>query len=189
MTLDHAILGFLDREPMTGYDLKTRCFDEAAGHLWTADQAQVYRTLDRLSKRGLVRSRLVPQRGKPDRRVFRITPKGHAELESWLHTSPPLKPLRDPLLVQLQLSSELADAEIIGVLSDARSSYQCRLETLRDETAAPPAEIVTDERSAELRRMTLAAAMSATRTAIDWIDDCMERIAAGLPVAAARTET
>ena len=47
MSLGHAILGFLNREPMTGYDLKTRCFDDDAAHFWTADQAQVYRTLDR----------------------------------------------------------------------------------------------------------------------------------------------
>ena len=46
MSLGHAILGFLSRRPMTGYELKTRCFDQVASHFWTADQAQIYRTLD-----------------------------------------------------------------------------------------------------------------------------------------------
>jgi PadR family transcriptional regulator AphA len=181
MALDHAILGFLDRGPMTGYDLKTRCFDEAVAHVWTADQAQVYRTLDRLADRGLVKPRLVPQRGRPDRRVFTITRKGRTELDVWLRSPEDPGPLRDPLLLHLALASGLPDAEILALLSRARDSYMRRLESLRKETAsAVPACAAPTERDAELHRMTLRAAMSSARTAVDWIDECMERTRAGL---------
>lgn len=184
MTLEHAILGFLDRGPMTGYDLKTRCFDEAVGHLWTADQAQVYRTLERLAKQDLVRSRLVPQRGKPDRRVFTITPKGHSELESWLRRAPALPPLRDPLLVQLSLSSDLRDAEVLSLLRQSRKGYQERLDALRRAlTARTRPKGAPETRSEALNDMTLAAATSQARTAIDWIDDCIDRVGRGLPPA------
>jgi DNA-binding PadR family transcriptional regulator len=184
MTLEHAILGFLEREPMTGYDLKTRCFDGAAGHVWTADQAQVYRTLERLSERGLVRSRAVPQRGKPDRRLYRITPKGRDALLEWLRRPQTPAAVRDPLLVRVFMAGDLADTEIAGLLASARDDYQSRLESLRAEAAAPvPTCAATDDRGAELYRMTLGAAMAATRTVIDWIDDCTERISRGLPPA------
>lgn len=184
MTLEHAILGFLDREPMTGYDLKTRCFDAAVGHLWTADQAQVYRTLDRLAKSGLVRAKLVPQRGKPDRRVFHITPKGRDALTAWLHGDQEPAPVRDPLLLRLSFAGGLSDPEILGLLAQARSGYQSRLDSLRSEAAAPaPRCAAFDERGAALHRMTLTAAMSAARASIDWIDDCTERISSGLPTA------
>jgi PadR family transcriptional regulator, regulatory protein AphA len=184
MTLDHAILGFLEREPMTGYDLKTRCFDAAAGHVWTADQAQVYRTLERLSKAGLVRSRVLPQRGKPDRRIFRITSKGRSALLAWLREPQAAAAVRDPLLVRLLMADDLTDAEISQLLERARDEYQARLVTLRAEATAPvPSCAATDARAAELYRMTLAAAMSATRTVIDWIDDCAERVSRGLPPA------
>ena len=187
MSLEHAILGFLEREPMTGYDLKTRCFDDAAGHLWTADQAQVYRTLERLSQRGLARSRVFPQRGKPDRKVYRITPKGREALESWLHDHQPLTPARDSLLVRLALADVLPDEEIAGLLAQARADYQTRLDTLRADAASPvPSCAAVDERSSELYRMTLGAAISATRAVIDWIDDSTDRIAQGLPTAAPR---
>jgi DNA-binding PadR family transcriptional regulator len=187
MTLEHAILGFLEREPMTGYDLKTRCFDAAAGHVWTADQAQVYRTLERLSARGLVRSKLIPQRGKPDRRVFRITPKGRNALLSWLREPQTPSAVRDPLLMRVLMSTDLSDAEIAQLLSSARDDYQARLEALRIDAAAPaPACAAPDARGAELYRMTLTAAMSATRGVIDWIDDCTERVSRGLPPAAPR---
>jgi PadR family transcriptional regulator, regulatory protein AphA len=185
LTLENAILGFLEREPMTGYDLKTRCFDAAAGHVWTADQAQVYRTLERLSERGLVRSKLVPQRGKPDRRVYRITDKGRQALLQWLRRPQGAATVRDPFLMRVFLSADLSDAEIAGLLSQAREDYQARLETLRVDAAAPvPSCAATDARGAELYRMTLGAAMSATRSVIDWIDDCTDRISRGLPPAA-----
>jgi PadR family transcriptional regulator AphA len=187
MSLEHAILGFLEREPMTGYDLKTRCFDDASGHLWTADQAQVYRTLERLSEGGLARSRVVPQRGKPDRRVYRITPKGREALDGWLHGHQPLGPVRDPLLVRLALADGLADDEIAAILVQARADYQARLDTLRSDAASPvPACAAVDERGSELYRMTLGAAISATRSVIDWIDDSTDRIAQGLPASAPR---
>ena len=184
MSLEHAILGFLEREPMTGYDLKTRCFDDASGHLWTADQAQVYRTLDRLAERGLARSRVFPQRGKPDRRVYRITPKGREALKAWLHEHQPLTPPRDPLLVRLALAGGLPDDEIAGLLAAAREDYQSRLDALRADAASPvPVCAAIDERGSELYRMTLGAAISATRAVIDWIDDSTDRIAQGLPTA------
>lgn len=188
MSLEHAILGFLEREPMTGYDLKTRCFDDAAGHLWTADQAQVYRTLERLSERGLARSHVVPQRGRPDRRVYRITSKGREALKVWLQGRQPLSPVRDPLLVRLALADGLPDDAIKELLAEARDDYQSRLDALRADAASPvPACAATDARGAELYRMTLTAAISATRTVIDWIDDSVDRIAQGLPAAAPRT--
>lgn len=187
MSLEYAILGFLEREPMTGYDLKTRCFDDAGGHMWTADQAQVYRTLERLSERGLTRSRVFPQRGKPDRKVYRITPKGREALAQWLHSHQPLNPVRDPLLVRLALADGLTDAEIAGLLDRARSDYQARLDALRADAASPvPVCAASDERGSELYRMTLGAAISATRAVIDWIDDSTDRILQGLPTAAPR---
>ena len=44
MSLDHAILGFLNYKPLSGYDLK-KVFDSSVRHFWYADQSQIYRTL------------------------------------------------------------------------------------------------------------------------------------------------
>lgn len=184
MALEHAILGFLSREPMTGYDLKTRCFDVAAGHVWTADQAHIYRSLDRLSAQGLVRSRLVPQRGRPDRRVYSITSKGRSELSRWLSQPENPSPVRDPFLLHLFFAPDLPDDEIVRLLGHARSAYQQRLDHLRREgrgTVDAFLRTTGRERDAELRRMTLAAGMATARSAIDWIDDCIDRVREGLP--------
>ncbi len=177
MSLDHAILGFLASQPMTGYDLKTRCFDRDAKHLWTADQAQIYRTLERLERSALVVSRLIPQPGRPDRKEFAITSAGKRALKEWLETPHPLPPLRDPLLLQLFFAGALPDDQLLALLETARDGYQRRLEELRRGSA----RVSESSRGTSVRRMTLDGAMSQTRAAIDWLDDTRERIASGIP--------
>lgn len=177
MSLEHAILGFLAGGPMTGYDLKTRGFDRTASHVWTADQAQVYRTLDRLVKRRLATSRAVPQRGKPDRRLYSITPRGREELAAWLASREDLPPHRDPFLLRLLFASDLSDDDLLRLLADTRTAYMARLERIRARIAATP------ERSREdaMRRLTMEASAASARAAVDWIDSCADRVRAGLP--------
>jgi PadR family transcriptional regulator AphA len=175
MSLEYAILGFLDRQPMTGYDLKTRCFDRAAAAFWTADQAQVYRTLERLERTGLVTSETVPQPGRPDRKVFAVTGAGRNTLREWLRTPHPLSPLRDPLLLQLHLAAALPDDALRALLETARDSYQRRLDRLRREGAPARGGTAPDGRAAISRDGAIAQA----RAAIDWIDDELDRISAG----------
>jgi DNA-binding PadR family transcriptional regulator len=107
VSLDHAILGFLSERPRSGYDLKVRCFDDLARALWSADQAQIYRTLDRLRREGLVASTRKRSAGRPDRIVYDTTPAGRAELTRWLSSSDPLPRVRDAFLLRLLFASEL----------------------------------------------------------------------------------
>src|SRR5450759_203182 len=184
MALEHAILGFLSSGPMTGYDLKTRCFDGAAGHLWTADQAQVYRTLERLEERGLTRSKLVPQRGKPDRKLYTITTRGRAALAEWLRRPAEIAPSRDPFLLHLFFSAALPDDAVLDLLAQSRAGHQARLEHLRADVARDvDTWVAATGRSREgaVRRMAVGASLAVTRATIDWLDDCIEIVRQGLP--------
>src|SRR5258707_14862615 len=116
MSLMHAILGFLSYKPQTGYDLKTEAFDDSVAHFWPADQAQIYRTLDKLTEQGLVESRIEIQQERPNRKVYQITEAGRAELEAWLQTFQPVPPHRDPFLVQLFFADELPNDAILEQL-------------------------------------------------------------------------
>ncbi len=75
MSLDHAILGFLNYHPYTGYDLK-KIFDTSIRHFWPADQSQIYRTLARLEENGWAVMERIPQEDRPDRKVYHITEAG-----------------------------------------------------------------------------------------------------------------
>ena len=72
MRLRHAILGLLSHQPQSGYDL-SRAFNSSVVYFWYADQSQIYRTLDRLEADGAISTQVIPQSGRPDRRVHSLT--------------------------------------------------------------------------------------------------------------------
>lgn len=180
MSLEHAILGFLKSEDLTGYDLKTRCFDRVASHFWTADQAQVYRTLDRLERDGLVTAKIRRQTGKPDRKVYAITAAGQDSLAEWLSEHHPTPAFRDPFLIQLYFLGDLSTDASSHILYMARDEHQERLESLRTRASTfrggDPRTGQTTDLGSELQRMTLVAAMARERAAIDWLDDCIDAV-------------
>ena len=83
MSLDYAILGFLNYQPCSGYDLK-KLFDTSVRHFWQADQSQIYRTLARLLEQGLAEQEIIEQDDRPDRKVYHITGPGRQALRNWL---------------------------------------------------------------------------------------------------------
>ena len=179
MSLDAAILGFLGERPRSGYDLKTRCFDEAARDFWTADQAQIYRTLERLQAARLVSVRRQRQSGKPDRKVYSLTEVGHQTLSAWLGSLVPLAPPRDAFLLQLYFAAESADGELVAHLHARRALHQGRLDGLRAHGAASAQDPDVSARQALLRDAAFSGAIAVERAAIDWLDDCIEGLEAG----------
>lgn len=127
MSLEYAILGFLTLEPMSGYDLKTRRFDESVAHFWPANQAQIYRTLDRLEEGGLVTGEWEVQTQRPNRKAYTITPEGLAALKEWLIEIRPLPKERLPFLVQLYFARHLSREELLNVLHAQRQMHRDRL--------------------------------------------------------------
>ncbi|MBV8884697.1 MAG: PadR family transcriptional regulator, partial [Chroococcidiopsidaceae cyanobacterium CP_BM_RX_35] len=83
MSLAHVILGLLQQQERTGYDLKTTCFDDCIAHLWQADQAQIYRTLDKLEEQGQISCTVKIQHDRPNRKIYSVTEAGKTELVRW----------------------------------------------------------------------------------------------------------
>ena len=82
-TTEGAVLGLVAFGEASGYDL-ARLAASSVAHIWTPSQSQIYKTLPRLTADGLTRTREIEQRGKPDKALYRITPKGRAALRRWL---------------------------------------------------------------------------------------------------------
>jgi PadR family transcriptional regulator, regulatory protein AphA len=118
MSLDHAILGFLNYRPYSGYDLK-KIFDKSIRHFWPADQSQIYRTLNRMKDNGWVEIEVVQQEAYPNRKEYHITPPGQDELRQWLIT--PLKPEenRSADMIQVFFAAQLSDDEILEIFERA----------------------------------------------------------------------
>ena len=75
MALREVILTVLARHRMTGYEI-ARNFDQTLSWFWRASHQQIYRELARLDREGCVSFRVVPQQGKPDRKLYGITRRG-----------------------------------------------------------------------------------------------------------------
>lgn len=82
MSASHALLALLEQGPRHGYDLK-RSYDERFGHFRELRYGQVYSTLARLLKNGLVQVAEEPGAG-PDRKIYAITDAGVTDVATWL---------------------------------------------------------------------------------------------------------
>jgi DNA-binding PadR family transcriptional regulator len=179
MSLPHAILGILRDQPMTGYDLKTACFDRSIAHFWPADQAQIYRTLDRMAADGWVTAEVEVQDGRPNRKVYHLTDAGQAELDRWLQTNQPLPAYREPFLIQLFFARDLANATIAGLLERQRAPHQERLARYH-AIPLPPLDELSDERDLALQRLTLELGIALEQAKLAWLARA-EEVVRGLP--------
>ncbi|MCA1716014.1 MAG: PadR family transcriptional regulator [Actinobacteria bacterium] len=98
-TLGYAILGLLSREELSGYDVAGR-MRARVGHFWEAWHSQIYPELARLEEAGLATHRVVEQRGRPDKKVYKITPAGLETLKEWVTEPPVPRPARDELVLK-----------------------------------------------------------------------------------------
>ncbi len=123
MSLPHAILGFLDYQPMSGYDLK-KYFDQSVTHFWSATQSHIYKALEDLEEREMVESQVIQQDGKPNRKQYKITDAGRTELRRWVSTPLPVESRREAWLIQVFFAHNLDNEEIASL-------FENRIERLR----------------------------------------------------------
>ncbi|MFG2527435.1 PadR family transcriptional regulator [Streptomyces sp. NPDC048516] len=83
MSIGHTLLGLLESGPRHGYDLK-RAFDEHFGQDRPLHYGQVYSTMSRLLKNGLVEVDAVEAGAGPERKRYAITDAGVTDVAQWL---------------------------------------------------------------------------------------------------------
>lgn len=173
MSLAHAILGLLQEEPMTGYDLKTRCFDDSIAHFWPADQAQIYRTLDKLADAGWVACEVEYQEDRPNRKVCHLTEAGRAELRRWLTTPQALPVYREPFLIQLFFAGGLTNEQILAQMQAQLDLHHERLAQY-EGIPLPPIGHPAADRDLTLQRLTLELGIRSEQASIEWLEMAME---------------
>jgi DNA-binding PadR family transcriptional regulator len=178
MPLAHAILGFLDYQPMSGYDLK-KLFDASVAHFWSATQSHIYKALETLEKDGLVEAKVIPQEGKPNRKEYHITEAGRAELRRWLVTPLPLDPVRESWLIQIFFSHFSSNEEIAALFESRIEQIRERLYTLKNAAQAAideNAKQVGIERLRQLWQITLDYGMDYYEFELAWHEKTLQTV-------------
>jgi len=180
MSLEHAILGFLQYGSSSGYDLK-EFFDLSVQHFWPADQSQIYRTLSRLAEQGLAEMEVVEQEARPDRKVYHITEAGRTELRKWLATPLPMKGGRSAQLVQVFFAGQLSDEEILAIFRSAAAQCRAGLAHLREIPAQsePFKEMMGSPREHFCWLLTLECGIQMTEAHLVWLESVITRLEQG----------
>lgn len=126
MALEHAILMSLEEQAGSGYEL-TRRFEKSIGYFWGATHQQIYRTLKRMVQRDWVAVEQIPQRARPDKKVYRVTEQGSVELERWLSEPGDPVELRDELALKVRGASF---GDIDAVIGEIERHHRLHAERL-----------------------------------------------------------
>ena len=172
MSVRYGLLTLLEREPMYGYQLRQE-FEASTGSTWPLNVGQVYTTLTRLERDGLVE--VSAAEGDETQRVYSISAAGRAEVRAWFatpvrHQSPP----RDELAIKLALAVRTPGVDVRAVVQAQRTAT---VRALQDYTRAR--EAAADELSWLLVADSLIFAAEAE---IRWLDHCETRLARFRPL-------
>ena len=170
MSIRQAMLALLEQEPMYGYQLRTE-FERRTGSTWPLNVGQVYTTLARLERDGLVEGTGSDEEGHL---MYRVTAAGRAEVASWFST--PVgrtQPARDELAIKLALAVTVPGVDVGAVIQQQRSTTMAALQDYtRLKRGAPGSG-----GSADLAwGLVLDSLVFATEAEIRWLDHCEARV-------------
>jgi DNA-binding PadR family transcriptional regulator len=163
MTVRQGLLALLERGPMHGYQLRA-AFEESTGGTWPLNIGQVYTTLSRLERDGLVQP-LPTNDGA--QRPYRITDAGRAEVAVWFATpvSRTDRP-RDELAIKLALALTTPGVDVRAVVQAQRTATMRTLQeyTRLKASTAGPADLSW--------HLVLDAMLFQAEAEIRWLDHC-----------------
>ncbi|GAA3652847.1 PadR family transcriptional regulator [Microbacterium marinilacus] len=175
MSVRQSLLAILDQGPCYGYQLRAE-FQRRTGSTWPLNVGQVYNTLERLERDGLV------ARGDADDQghvFWEITAEGRGEVASWLGL--PVEPgrgARDDLAIKVALAATLPGVDLGAVIRTQRDAVTRRLERLRD-TQTAESDRAADEGPEQLARALVMESMVLQAEAeAAWLDRVEQRVAA-----------
>jgi DNA-binding PadR family transcriptional regulator len=136
MDIQFAILGYLSWQPMSGYDLK-KFISESDLFYWSGNNNQIYYSLIRLHKDGLVTQQVQQQESLPAKKIYTITEAGRAELRQWLLARPELPEFLNNFAIQLAWAEPLSAAEIDGLLAQYEEEIAVQVQMRLAQMDAP----------------------------------------------------
>ena len=170
LTIEHALLGFLRRQPRHGYAIHQALADPAGlGPVWQIKLSQLYALLAKLEDAGFVSATTEPQENRPPRKLFHLTATGETAFLAWVES--PVRhgrSLRLEFLVKLYFARR-EGANVAARLLAAQRAY-CR-EWLAAQAALVAAEEQNDR---GYGRLVHQFRLGQIQAMLAWLDHCEE---------------
>lgn len=178
--LKYVLLGFLNYEPATGYELEN-LISTGTTNFWHANLSQIYTTLKKLESAGLVVSHEEEQEGRPNRRVYEITSDGQHELQQWVSTPfTEREKTKNTLMLKLFFGRQAGHNTLLTQLRIQRSIHQAVLDRYRQGLPDTAHEIVSARpelgEDAILWQATLNWGLRYEESLLQWIDETIATI-------------
>ena len=171
MSIRQGLLALLEQGPMYGYQLRAE-FESRTGATWPLNVGQVYTTLARLERDGLVEPAGDDDDGHA---VYRITDAGRAEVATWFstpvsRTSPP----RDELAIKLAMAVTVPGVDVRAVVQAQRTAT---IRALQDYTRLKARAADGGTRQDLAWLLVLDSLVFAAEAEVRWLDHCEARLA------------
>lgn len=173
--LKHGILGLLSYGDKTGYEI-TELFKQSLNYFWTAQTSQIYRELQALEKHGFATATVVPQTGKPDKKVFSITEQGYRELQRWLMEDKISFDTNKPMLMKVFFMGESKTEENLAFFYDLKSQCESYLKLMEPVIKRFSQEQQDPRGKAIYWRMTEEYGRKHLYMTMKWIDECIKEL-------------
>jgi DNA-binding PadR family transcriptional regulator len=140
MSVRHALLALLSEGPKYGLQLRQE-FEAKTGEVWPLNVGQVYTTLQRLERDGLIESDDAEAEGP--QKTFHLTEDGAGELQEWLRTpAGDATPPRDELVIKVLVALTVPGVDVHDVLQvHRRHLFQLMQRYTRLKQDAPADDI------------------------------------------------
>lgn len=173
MALEHALLVALREQPASGLELAKR-FSRSIGFFWQATHQQIYKVLARMDRDGWVTVTEVAQSGRPDKRVYAVSPAGREALTSWLAEPTPMEPMRSEIAVKMRGAAFGDRAAVLDVVRANLADHQLRLthyEQLETREGPSPQTLTGPELD---QYLVLRGGIRTERFWVEWLTEYLE---------------
>lgn len=176
-TLKYAILGLINREPMTGYDITKEFNSNILANFWYANHSQVYPELNKLMDEGSISFEVVIQGEKLEKKLYTITDQGRQELMEWLVKDEPLEATPKDIFRLRSYFSEFLDLEELrDLVMQQKKKHQQKFQSLQEimEGSYPAPPSVKTREFGDF--IVLQGAIMREKYYISWLDDYLTHI-------------
>lgn len=172
MAVREGLLSLLQPGPRYGYQLKTE-FESVTGGVWKLNVGQVYTTLDRLERDGLVVIEMIDDDDQKAQKLYSLTPAGREELGAWWQAVPAEEPPpRDELMLKVLMAIESGRDRALEVITRQRTALFSLLQLHRRNPAS-----VVDNPEGLADRLVVDALIVRAEADLRWLDLCESRLA------------